>query len=199
MPILYVMFVECLEQFHHLTFVDHTIVVVHYIKFINIVDYESIDKTYNNLNSKQLERQITERYFQVKCIACRYVDSPSFMKNTSIFSIYFLHFHFRTQQTKPTPNYKKHLRHKNQNKGTAQHTKQMKPRPNYKKQEKTCKTKENEYNTICPCSNSTKQNMQTRTMKNLQTSPPHIISPAMCCPLLKGKKVGWIRLKYTHN
>lgn len=58
------MFVECLGHLHHLTFVDHTIAVIHYIKKrINIVDYESIDKTYNNLNRKQMEPQISEIYF----------------------------------------------------------------------------------------------------------------------------------------
>ena len=57
------MFVECLAQLHHLTFVYNTIVVVHYIKEINIVDYESINKTYNDLNSKEMEPQINEIYF----------------------------------------------------------------------------------------------------------------------------------------
>jgi len=41
------MFVECLERLHHFTCVEHTIVFVQYIKEINIVDYESLDKAYN--------------------------------------------------------------------------------------------------------------------------------------------------------
>ena len=57
------------------------------------------------------------------------------------------------------------------------------------KTRKKGKTKENKYNIARPCSNSTKQqNMQTITKKKLQTSPMQIISPAMCCPPLKGKK-----------
>ena len=40
------MFVECLVHLHHLNCVEHTIVVVQYIKKTNIVDYESSDKAY---------------------------------------------------------------------------------------------------------------------------------------------------------
>ena len=100
----------------------------------------------------------------------------------------------------------------------------MKPRLDYKKHAKK-KTIENEYNTHNkwnqdqttknePKKNQTKKNKynskhghaQTQKTKHvdknkffLQISPLHIISPTMCSPVLKGKKVGWIRLKYTYN
>ena len=61
-PNLYATFVECLLHLQHFTFVDYTIVVLHYIKKIYIVDYESIDKTYNKLNSKQMNPQISKRF-----------------------------------------------------------------------------------------------------------------------------------------
>ena len=84
---------------------------------------------------------------------------------------------------------------KKQNKAKIQHTQQTKPRPNYKKQDKKCKTNEKVYNTAWPCSNSTKQNMQKTKKKKLQTSPLHIISPAICCPSPKGKKSGLNKVK----
>jgi len=55
--------VECLMHLHHFTFVDCTIVALHYIKKINVVDYDNIDKAYNKLNSKNMEPQISKIYF----------------------------------------------------------------------------------------------------------------------------------------
>ena len=56
------MLVECIMHLRHFTFVDHTIVAVHYIKNINIVDYEGIDKTHNNLNNKRMSSSKNDVY-----------------------------------------------------------------------------------------------------------------------------------------
>ena len=132
-----------------------------------------------------MELKSSKRYFLVKCIAYRNVDSPSFMNNNLNFLCLLPSFLFPHRTNETNTKLQKTL--KKQNKRRVQHTQQMKPRPNNKKREKKFKTKENENNIAWACSNSTKQNVQIRTKKKLQTSPLHIISPAMCCPLLKGK------------
>lgn len=80
-------------------------------------------------------------------------------------------------------------------------------RPNKQNQDQTTKNekkkeklqnKGKQVNTTWPCSNSTKQNIQTRTKKKLQTFPLQIIFPAMCCPSLKGKKK-WLNKVKIHK
>jgi len=96
--------VECLRHLHHFTFVDCTIIALHYLKKINIIDYESIEKAYNKLNSKQMEPQISN--FTWSALHIGMLTHPHLWTITSTFPVFFLRFLFHTQQMKPRPNYK---------------------------------------------------------------------------------------------
>jgi len=65
----------------------------------------------------------------------------------------------------------------------------MKPRPNCKKMRQH-KQRKIKHNSKHGHAQTQKTKHPNKKKEKLLISPLHTISPAMCCPLLKGKRVG---------
>ena len=76
-------FVECLTHLHHFNFVDCTVVALHYIRNINIVYYESTNKTYNKLNSKKWSHKLAKYTFKRSALHIGVLTHPHLQTITS--------------------------------------------------------------------------------------------------------------------